>query len=767
VVQVADAFVRYLADTKELEKAVGPNGAAAAASNRGARTVADRFSGAFRTAGIAGGVAGGALFTTAIEGATKFEDQLRTVNTVAGLPEATLQALGDDVQALARETGRSTDDLTAGLYDLVSAGVPADQAINVLRDSAKLAVGALGTTGEAVDAVTSALNAYELGADQSTRVTDVLAKAVQDGKVNISEIGATIANIAPIAASAGVSLEEVSAGYAALTAKGVPAAQAATQMRAAISALLTPNEKLLELQEETGVAFADVAAEKGLAVALEELRKATGGNDEAFAKALGSIDAYQFALATTGDNAEDFQGQIVETFDAAGIANDQYAEKSKSALEQGRRLFASFETFAQDIGGPVVGTLGSSVFALNEVGRAFGIPIAPARILGATIGGVFGKVIPSMIGGIGKILPAVIPALTSLVGGMGAVVSAALAAWPLLLLAAVVAAIVFLINNPEIVAQIGEFIGSLLEWVVDFLGDLPGILVDAFVFALTVLLPAIIGLWADIWRNLLGLAGEAIRAIVGFFLSLPGRIVELVPRVFALFVSLGRKINAKIAAVAGEVVAFILSIPGRIAGLVGEVLGLFGRLATSVNTKVQELARSIVAFFMSIPGRIASLGGKIVSGIIRGMSSLPGKLINTVANAFRAIKIDIGPFHISAAGVSIDLPNIQLPSFDVGSSFVPADMLAMVHKGEIIIPAKEAEAIREGRLSVGHGLPAGPLPALAGGPAAAPLTVVFQGALPTRTIADVTTGMRRLQDTGILVSPTAAPQFRTPLRKEE
>lgn len=37
-----------------------------------------------------------------------------------------------------------------------------------------------------------------------------------------------------------------------------------------------------------------------------------------------------------------------------------------------------------------------------------------------------------------------------------------------------------------------------------------------------------------------------------------------------------------------------------------------------------------------------------------------------------------------------------LPSFAVGSSYVPSDMVANIHKGEMIIPAKEASAIRNG-----------------------------------------------------------------------
>jgi TP901 family phage tail tape measure protein len=392
--QAADAYIRLVLDEKQLQKdlsnASGPAGTAAA---KGGQTVGSRFGSAFSKGATAAGAGAGTFLVAGIEQATAFEDQLRTINTVAGLTDGELAKVGDSIQALSRETGKGTEDLTAGFYDLVSAGIPASEAINVLRDSAKLAVGALGTTGETVDLVTSVLNAYGMKAGESAKVTDVFAKAVADGKVTAAELGTSIARVAPIAAQAGVSMEELSAGYAVLTAKGIPAAEASTYMRSAISSLLTPNAKLNAIQEKTGLNFAKLAKAKGLGVALEELRKSVGGNEEAFAGALGSIEAYSFAVNVTGDSADAFSAQILETGDSVGLASKQYEEKSKSTAEQGKRLVATFATFAQDIGGPFVGGLGQAVFALNQLGQAFGIPLPAAKILGGVMGGFGGKLV--------------------------------------------------------------------------------------------------------------------------------------------------------------------------------------------------------------------------------------------------------------------------------------------------------------------------------------------------------------------------------------
>lgn len=348
-------------------------GAASGAGEKAGKTLGDRFKASFTKANVGKGIAAGlglgtglaafdlikggvqavaGAITDSVNASKEFDDQLRTINTVAGVSDAQLGRIGDRIQALSRETGKSTDDLTAGFYDLVSAGIPAENAMQVLKDSAILATGALGTTGETVDLLTSTLNAYGMEASQSTRLTDIFAKAVADGKVTAAELGTSIANIAPIAASAGISIEEVAAGYAQLTKNGVPAAQAATQMRSAISALLTPNAQLAAIQKKVNVNFADMARSQGLGVALQALREAAG-SDEALAKALGSVEALGATLLITGDNAGSFAAELKGVEDAAtkgGVALGQYTEKSKSAAEQQARFDAEVHTLQQDIG---------------------------------------------------------------------------------------------------------------------------------------------------------------------------------------------------------------------------------------------------------------------------------------------------------------------------------------------------------------------------------------------------------------------------------
>src|SRR6185503_13427608 len=124
---IGDVFLRVLADMAGFEADVSKKatGAGAKAGTSLGKSMTSKATAAFTAAGAASG----ALFVGAIGGAANFEDQLRTINTVAHLTDDELSGVGNSILELSKETGNSTDDLTAGFYDLVSAGVPAEKAI--------------------------------------------------------------------------------------------------------------------------------------------------------------------------------------------------------------------------------------------------------------------------------------------------------------------------------------------------------------------------------------------------------------------------------------------------------------------------------------------------------------------------------------------------------------------------------------------------------------------------------------------------------------
>lgn len=283
----------------------------------------------FKLLGLA--AAGGVAVTVKAFG--DFEDALATINTVANLTDEQLGAVGEQLRLLSMDTGLALSDITSGYYDLVSAGVQAKDAQMVLTNATTLAIGGLGTTAETVDLLTTAINSYGLKAGQVTEVTNGFAQAIAAGKVTAAELAGSFATVAPIAANAGIGIEELQAGYAQLTARGVPAAEAATQMRAAIVALKRPTTDLSKLQQKLGVNFAQVAKQKGLQVAYQQLMQAAKDAGISETQLLGRVEALGYAYSVTGKNAQSYRKNLEavrNSSDGAGVATEQFQKRQRT-----------------------------------------------------------------------------------------------------------------------------------------------------------------------------------------------------------------------------------------------------------------------------------------------------------------------------------------------------------------------------------------------------------------------------------------------------
>ncbi len=112
--------------------------------------------------------------------------------------------------------------------------------------------------------------------------------------------------------------------------------------------------------------------------------------------------------------------------------------------------------------------------------------------------------------------------------------------------------------------------------------------------------------------------------------------------------------GAIIAAIA--VLIFNEDIRNKVFGFIGGVLKWMGDALGKLG---DVFLKAIGAVWGFISKTVPELGGKIVGGIIDAFVSFPGKVAQVIGDAFRNLKIDIGPFHITGSGITIDLPKIS------------------------------------------------------------------------------------------------------------
>ena len=325
----------------------------------------------------------------AIRHAAAFRAQMAQVSVMLGDNQHMLKGMTDGVIKMSAEFGESKETLSKGLYDILSAGIDAGGAMDVLRVAMKAAVGGATDVATSVDALTTVLNAYGLQADQATRVSDVLFQVVKDGKITYAELAENVGKLAPTARAAGLSLENMGAVIAALVKVEKPE-RAMTALRAALMKAAEGGETLFQLVERfKGKGLEDIVGagiEKRAAAAVailaqnfgtlqEEIKRfqdTTGAAEEAFKRVEDTriwASAWQSALAVVTKLGEALGNKLRPEIEALvaktrelieGGAIDVWATKAANAING---LMPIVKTLGKVIGAVMTGLTAAGVFA--------------------------------------------------------------------------------------------------------------------------------------------------------------------------------------------------------------------------------------------------------------------------------------------------------------------------------------------------------------------------------------------------------------------
>lgn len=171
----------------------------------------------------------GAKFNQQMEFAT---EKIRTISSSSGAE------INSNIWRIAKSTGVNPLELKEGLYQVVSAIGDTYKKYALLETANKLATTGFSSTAEAVDGLTTVLNAYNLAIDDAERVANIFVRTQKVGKLTVQEFQQQLYKTVPIAKELGITIDEIGASIALLTAKGSKAEVAQTQMAAFMYELL-------------------------------------------------------------------------------------------------------------------------------------------------------------------------------------------------------------------------------------------------------------------------------------------------------------------------------------------------------------------------------------------------------------------------------------------------------------------------------------------------------------------------------------------------
>jgi TP901 family phage tail tape measure protein len=308
----------------------------------------------------------------------KFESKIVDVGNLFGATDQEMENFQFGILEISKKVPVATQELADGLFDVVSAGVAVGDSLKFLESASKLAVAGVTDVKTAVDGTTSVMNAYGVEFDDVEKITDKFFAAQQKGKTTIAELSASIGQVAPMAANAGVSIDELFGAISSLTLQGVKTTEAVTQIKATISALIKPSKEASDYAKSLGIEFNLAGLEaKGMAGFMQDVMNKTGGSTEALGKLFPSVEALNAVLALSKNNFEDLktiQSDVANSFGLTDAAAKKQSETISGATTLMKSEFGAFsKTLIDDISPAIVavinllGGMGKAINKLYEI----------------------------------------------------------------------------------------------------------------------------------------------------------------------------------------------------------------------------------------------------------------------------------------------------------------------------------------------------------------------------------------------------------------
>lgn len=300
-----------------------------------------------------------AIGAAGVKAMSDFEDGMAKVGTLIDTTGESLDEMGAEVRAIGRRTPVALSDLTAALYSVRSAGVSAADQFSVLERSAQLGVAGMSTTAEAVDIVTSSMNAFNLKGADAVGISDVLFTAVKHGKTDLSQLGQGFGAVAGKMADAGIEFDEYMASVTAMTTVGRPASQAHTQMRAAIDGLTKSSKPLSKIFRRLGAKdFQDLIQKSGGVVpAMMKVRDAVGGSEAKMRALIGSSEGSAAVMSVTGTTYQAFTETLDDMRDGVSEVDKKFEEMNDTTASSLKRTKNAATSAAISIGKVLAPTL--------------------------------------------------------------------------------------------------------------------------------------------------------------------------------------------------------------------------------------------------------------------------------------------------------------------------------------------------------------------------------------------------------------------------
>lgn len=321
---------------------------------------------------------------TSFKVAADFEASMSKVKAVSGATGAEFKALEKDAKRLGSSTRFSASEVSGLQLEYAKLGFSSGEIVKVTESTLALAQASGSDLASSAEIAGATLRGFGLNASETGHVTDVMAQAFSTTALDLNSFGEAMKFVAPVAASAGVSIEQATAMIGQLANNGVKGSQAGTALRRILSDMAGDGssfEEAFKRSAESVVTLGDAKDEVGrsaqsafliLQKGMKDVENMTGALQESDGAAKGMA-------ATMGDNTTGALANMSSAIEGAQIViGDALAPvmlKIIGHITDAASAFSKMSSGTQQFiiglagAAAAIGPLSSSIGSLIGVGR--------------------------------------------------------------------------------------------------------------------------------------------------------------------------------------------------------------------------------------------------------------------------------------------------------------------------------------------------------------------------------------------------------------
>lgn len=344
------------------------------------------FVGVVGTAAAAVGALAGVAMVAGIERATQFQAEMVKLNTLVGISKNQMLDYKDSILDLAPALGTQPEEMARAMFAITSGGERSAEAVKLLEQAAKAARLGLGDMASIGRVATAALQAFGDQGLTSEEAVDTMIATVREGNLVAEELSTAFGRVIGIAAQMGVTFQEVGAFIATFTRLGVNAEIAATSLRSALFAILSPGAEARKVFDQIGLSIEEMRRriqDDGLTQAFIDMLRAAEGNMDVIGELVPNVRAMSGVLGTAAVQSRQYLEITDEINNSLGITNEAFEIVQETQEDAWADFVASIETAAIAIGDKFLPPLTRTVEVMTDATGWAGELVARITDIGA------------------------------------------------------------------------------------------------------------------------------------------------------------------------------------------------------------------------------------------------------------------------------------------------------------------------------------------------------------------------------------------------